>query len=1240
MEVSTFLNLFAIKKEYINVDRKKVVSGQIEVNNKLYTGLEKIGKGYNADVYCCYNNKDENYVLKVGDPVSLAVEYAVYKDLQKLGFSVISTYPSDNFQTLGKPYLDLNFFGNKFSSFSEIQKEDLKKLWKKSCQYALITGIPLDLKADNLWWDASTNQWFLADTGPKLDDDDAYKFEYTLDLKNADDFVSRIQGKKSESAETVKFVENQDSKLITLKMKNFSYILKPNKIIEYKEELRVYTSFLPKLIKTYLKENEKLSQVLFLLKFMPLSQEILDLVGSNIALSKKVCEVLSMCAVNPDINKSVLQFRESVSKITELRNDTAKYHSSLSYEDKKVLTAYTATAYKDMNACLREGNEKLNCPSYLQKIIMLDKILSSVNAPRLTHNLVVYRAINEYKDEEAKKIALALKNLISGDYWEDRGFVSTSVQHPPTDFLGTNCCIFEIHLPVGTPAYYIGEDSSVSHEEEVILLPGILLQFVEKKNILYKGERNVNGYVFKCAGCADRGNNRFMLSHAPEPLQIKDIPRLKFQPQETGLGKDKLSFYHLTNMYNKFIPVKTKNVLRIMTWNVHEWRNANKSSRQDEILAVIRNMNPDILGLQEVTKSVVENTQAYKYNILECQADKGSYGETLKNSLIVKKGINKITEFETSIKHDRCMVVYGIQLAETKVLVANVHLDVSSSERRRENISIAVNYVERIAEKEDIENIVIMGDFNSYNKTDYDNKTLDVLTEMKKSYSGKDIFEVVDYLEEKGYRDTFGLRRAKGAQIPANTNIYGGRIDFVFISKAFTLPLKASYVYYNDFSDHVAIIVDFSLENYEISEAVENSNKQKTDYNFEKSENKPNLDFSSQKKLNEDLLKFVKEGNFKRVKEVVEMGADVNDDDIEPLLWASGNGYLPVVKYLVERGANINANDDAALTSASENGHLPVVKYLVENRADIHAQNDLTLIWASENGHLPVVKYLVEHGANIYAQNDLALKLAIENKHTDVVEYLKSTNSAKSNKPQISEALQNKLNQQLFENIANLEKVKYLIRQGADIHAEYDYAFLLASGKGHLETVKYLVEHGANIHAEYDYAFLMASDNGHLEIVKYLVRHGADIHAQNDSALRRASKYGQLLTVKYLVEQGAYIDSNESEALRSASENGHFSVVKYLVERGSDINAIDNYALKLASEFGHFPIVKYLVEHGANIHAEDDNALRVASEFGHLEIVKYLVERGANIDSKESLALRAASQNRHSAVVEYLKSLQ
>ena len=139
-----------------------------------------------------------------------------------------------------------------------------------------------------------------------------------------------------------------------------------------------------------------------------------------------------------------------------------------------------------------------------------------------------------------------------------------------------------------------------------------------------------------------------------------------------------------------------------------------------------------------------------------------------------------------------------------------------------------------------------------------------------------------------------------------------------------------------------------------------------------------------------------------------------------------------------------------------------------------------------------------------------------------------------------------------------------------------------------------------------------AAEAGDLERVKYLVENGADIYTVDYNALSSASRYGHLEVVKYLVEKGADIHADIEAALVLASRYGHLDIVKYLVEKGANIHAGNDWALIWSSRFGHLEVVKFLVEHAANIHANDDEALIFASRYGHLDVVKYLIENGAD----------------------------
>ena len=71
-----------------------------------------------------------------------------------------------------------------------------------------------------------------------------------------------------------------------------------------------------------------------------------------------------------------------------------------------------------------------------------------------------------------------------------------------------------------------------------------------------------------------------------------------------------------------------------------------------------------------------------------------------------------------------------------------------------------------------------------------------------------------------------------------------------------------------------------------------------------------------------------------------------------------------------------------------------------------------------------------------------------------------------------------------------------------------------------------------------------ASIRGDLELVKYLHINGANINADNDYALRWAAYYGHLEVVKYLLQNGARINYT-SEVLCFVNTDGLFTLKYY-----------------------------------------------------------------------------------------------
>ena len=209
--------------------------------------------------------------------------------------------------------------------------------------------------------------------------------------------------------------------------------------------------------------------------------------------------------------------------------------------------------------------------------------------------------------------------------------------------------------------------------------------------------------------------------------------------------------------------------------------------------------------------------------------------------------------------------------------------------------------------------------------------------------------------------------------------------------------------------------------------------------------------------------------------------------------------------------------------------------------------------------------------------------------------------------------MNNRFEKKILKKIHKKYKILY---GGGDINDE----LFEACDSGNLENVKLLLENGANIHADNDRALMLASENGYLDIVKFLLKHGANIHAQEDSAIFLAIENEKYDIVKFLVKNGVNVD--RFLILKSISRN-QLNLLKFFVKHGADIHFDNDYPFITASIYGYLNIMKYLLEKGSNINAIDmdynKTALNYAIDEGHFEIVKFLIEKGANIGDKIDL---------------------
>ena len=155
-------------------------------------------------------------------------------------------------------------------------------------------------------------------------------------------------------------------------------------------------------------------------------------------------------------------------------------------------------------------------------------------------------------------------------------------------------------------------------------------------------------------------------------------------------------------------------------------------------------------------------------------------------------------------------------------------------------------------------------------------------------------------------------------------------------------------------------------------------------------------DIQEPSKISSLLGKFLEKHNIEKIKEMIEMGANINSKTamkgITALIIAIETEDEDFIKFVLDRGANANTK--------IENKYLEIPGYIefLKKYGDFAdtANNGITpLMKACIIENLEIIKLLIEkYGAEINAQNDIqrwtALDFAMVTKNTEVIEYLKS----------------------------------------------------------------------------------------------------------------------------------------------------------------------------------------------------------------------------------------------------------
>ena len=315
---------------------------------------------------------------------------------------------------------------------------------------------------------------------------------------------------------------------------------------------------------------------------------------------------------------------------------------------------------------------------------------------------------------------------------------------------------------------------------------------------------------------------------------------------------NKIPFVY-NSLQNTTILNKKSNIddLRIMTLNVDKWIKHYEKKIPTAMTAVILenilDLDPDIICFQNdnkvnflstnYTKQILIDlfsnvkqsfdnkymclTEGYKYNYI----DQTNYSSC---SIFIKKTLDHNYDFDlsknTNINNgtQNCcatvvVVTHKTNLSDKFVLV-NTHLHSGTN-----FANIDFGHIDtHITEFSNLP-ILILGDFNTYIKSDYTENQLDQLIKLKHEKISTELddnpeklFLLNDFIgTDKKYCDVFEHNKnTYGISIPVNTTIFGGKSDYIIGNNKFFSDYNTIPQQYNKFiSTHTPLIVDISIKN-------------------------------------------------------------------------------------------------------------------------------------------------------------------------------------------------------------------------------------------------------------------------------------------------------------------------------------------------------------------------------------------------------------------------------------------
>jgi len=338
--------------------------------------------------------------------------------------------------------------------------------------------------------------------------------------------------------------------------------------------------------------------------------------------------------------------------------------------------------------------------------------------------------------------------------------------------------------------------------------------------------------------------------------------------------------------------------------------------------------------------------------------------------------------------------------------------------------------------------------------------------------------------------------------------------------------------------------------------------------------------------LNSELVKAVTVGNYIKVQECLEKGANPNLLFIK----SCAQGLIKVVRLMIKHGASIEVENGLPLLTATHNNKFYIVKLLLDSGAKI-TDSAFMVSFNLKNSH--ITELFLEYGCDPNLLNGEPLKRACLSQNIELIDLLIKKYKVNINinngsilsaciKHRVYSSIQHLLVRRAYINFPNVlqelakykDNIKFIKNLTMSYKINLNLLFIYSCCETNLALCDYLLNRGVDINIANGEPLCMSISNKNYETFFYLIRKNINVNISNGRPLKLACELGDLFFVKFLLHHNAFI--NISYCLHIAVKNKHTGVIDVLLLH--ELITVNYSTIYLACIQENVPLLKRLLQ--------------------------------------------------------------